>query len=136
MGWFCFALFRLFRFFLFHFGSCFSTSLTPPSPQISDLLLNKHNIYVQSINYPTVPRGTERLRITPGPHHTEEMIDNLVGALTSAWEEAGLTLQPPQQEKQEKDEKERQEKVMMAGWEKLMPLSMQQVQQASLDLKA
>jgi 5-aminolevulinate synthase len=57
--------------------------------QISDQLLDKHSIYVQPINYPTVPRGSERLRITPSPLHSEAEIDYLVSSLASIWKPAG-----------------------------------------------
>jgi len=57
---------------------------------LTDTLLNRFGIYLQPINYPTVPRGTERIRITPGPMHTGEQMDRLVFALKTLWNEMGL----------------------------------------------
>lgn len=61
---------------------------------ISDVLMRDYGIYIQPINYPTVPKGTERLRITPSPVHGPEDVDRLVGALSELWEQCQLARRP------------------------------------------
>ncbi|KAH0628869.1 hypothetical protein JD844_010470 [Phrynosoma platyrhinos] len=63
--------------------------------RLCDLLLSEYNIYVQAINYPTVPRGEELLRLAPSPHHTPPMMDYFVEKLLAAWKEVDLPLQSP-----------------------------------------
>jgi 5-aminolevulinate synthase len=60
--------------------------------KVSDILLAEYGVYVQPINYPTVPRGTERLRFTPGPQHNEEMMRDLTAALVEIWDRMEIQL--------------------------------------------
>ena len=58
--------------------------------QVTDELMDRYNIYVQPINFPTVPRGTERLRFTPSPVHDPKMLDGLVRAMDALWNHCAL----------------------------------------------
>ena len=68
--------------------------------EISWTLLADHGLYIQPINYPTVPRGTERLRITPGPLHSAEMADQLVDSLARVFDAVTRLLTWPEMENQ------------------------------------
>ncbi|XP_053551968.1 5-aminolevulinate synthase, erythroid-specific, mitochondrial [Bombina bombina] len=63
--------------------------------RICDILLSQYNIYVQAINYPTVPRGEELLRLAPSPHHAPDMMSYFVESLVNTWKEAGMPVQMP-----------------------------------------
>nr|XP_019944335.1 PREDICTED: 5-aminolevulinate synthase, erythroid-specific, mitochondrial-like [Paralichthys olivaceus] len=63
--------------------------------KVCDILLQRHNIYVQAINYPTVPRGEELLRLAPSPHHNPTMMEYFVDSLVEVWQEVGLQLNSP-----------------------------------------
>jgi 5-aminolevulinate synthase len=71
----------------------------------SDRLLDLHGIYIQPINYPTVPRGTERLRITPTPFHSDELIDGLRDALMETWQALGIPFAPERRKDPERSER-------------------------------
>ncbi|XP_041726412.1 5-aminolevulinate synthase, nonspecific, mitochondrial [Coregonus clupeaformis] len=62
--------------------------------EVSDVMMSRYNIYVQAINYPTVARGEELLRIAPTPHHTPQMMTYFVEKLVQTWKESGLPLKP------------------------------------------
>ncbi|XP_053233517.1 5-aminolevulinate synthase, non-specific, mitochondrial [Podarcis raffonei] len=62
--------------------------------EICDKMMSQHSIYVQAINYPTVPRGEELLRIAPTPHHTPQMMNYFIENLLATWKEVGLELKP------------------------------------------
>lgn len=62
---------------------------------VSNTLQEQHNIYIQAINYPTVPRGKEKLRIAPTPWHNKQLVSELVNSLDDVWMKAGLPKMHP-----------------------------------------
>merc|ERR1711962_1806138 len=66
------------------------------STELSNILLRDYGHYVQAINYPTVPKGEEKLRVAPTPHHTKEMMDQFVSDISELWPDVGLELKPRQ----------------------------------------
>ncbi|MBO0904624.1 5-aminolevulinate synthase [Jiella sonneratiae] len=83
--------------------------------QASDRLLAKHGIYIQPINYPTVPRGTERLRITPTPLHDDRLIEALRDALVETWQAVGIPFAAERPASPERSEKVTPLVVSQAG---------------------
>jgi 5-aminolevulinate synthase len=83
--------------------------------QASDLLLNQHGIYIQPINYPTVSRGTERLRITPTPAHNVQLIGQLAEAMVSVWRKLDLPLGTDFQPEELRAQRELRAQTVAAG---------------------
>ncbi|XP_006770544.2 PREDICTED: 5-aminolevulinate synthase, nonspecific, mitochondrial [Myotis davidii] len=73
---------------------CVRVADAAKNTEVCDELMSRHNIYVQAINYPTVPRGEELLRIAPTPHHTPQMMDYFLECLLATWKRVGLDLKP------------------------------------------
>ncbi len=72
----------------------FQTQVGDPTlaRDIANTLMDDHGIYIQPINYPTVPRGKELLRVAPTPHHTDDMMNHFVNAILDVWIKKGLEL--------------------------------------------
>lgn len=77
-----------------HSPDCLSPQVgdAEKSTAVSNALMSQYGIYVQAINYPTVARGSERLRLAPTAHHTRTMMDYFVESVASVWREAGLPM--------------------------------------------
>ena len=81
--------------FNYWFALVLSLVLAAAVGALSELLLRRHDIYIQPINYPTVAKGTERLRITPTPRHNEAQVATLVEALVDVWKTLDLPFEEP-----------------------------------------